>query len=245
MKIKIIVFMIFLIPFMVDSIEIVDLNFFIEPRFEAAEIESLATIIKNSLCDSVKQVNFFAGRIMKNAESDSLVLFALNTLPCDFACPTDYFFYDANSNVSLLASNIFSDSISIFENTIIEADSFKVGIFSLYSPDFTVKNEINPNVDFEFDVFKVAEKQINILKEKTDFIILLSNLTKFIDEDIVENLPIDAVISFDYQSKRDEIFSNKRTHFYSVLTKYGKFGKLRLKYEKGKIKKEWIEEKIE
>jgi len=226
---------------MMDSIEIIDLNFFIEPRFEAAEIESLTTIIENSLCDSIKQNNFFAGRILKNAESDSLVLFALESLPCDFVCPTDYFFYNTNSNVSLLASNIFSDSISILENAIIEADSFKVGIFSLYSPDFTVKNEINPKVEFEFDVFEVAEKQVNILKEKTDFIILLSNLTKFIDEDIVKNLPIDAVISFDYQSKRDEIFSNKRTHFYSILTKYGKFGKLRLKYEKGKIKKEWEE----
>ncbi len=226
---------------MMDSIEIIDLNFFIEPRFEAAEIESLTTIIENSLCDSIKQNNFFAGRILKNAESDSLVLFALESLPCDFVCPTDYFFYNTNSNVSLLASNIFSDSISILENAIIEADSFKVGIFSLYSPDFTVKNEINPKVEFEFDVFEVAEKQVNILKEKTDFIILLSNLTKFIDEDIVKNLPIDAVISFDYQSKRDEIFSNKRTNFYSVLTKYGKFGKLRLTYEKGKIKSKWEE----
>ena len=230
---------------MMDSIEIVDLNFFIEPCFEAAEIESLATIIENSLCDSIKQINFFAGRILKKAESDSLILFALESLPCDFACPTDYFFYYENSNVSLLASNIFSDSISIWENAIIEADSFKIGIFSLYSPDFTVKNNLNPNVDFEFDVFKIAEKQVKILKEKTYFIILLSNLTKFIDEDIVENLPIDAVISFDYQSKRDELFSNKRTNFYSVLTKYGKFGKLRLTYEKGKINKKWIEEKIE
>jgi len=224
-----------------DSIEIVDLNFFIEPCFEAAEIESLATKIENSLCDSIEQVNFFAGRILKKAESDSLVLFTLEALPCDFACPTDYLFYDENSNVSILASNIFSDSISILENAIIETDSFKVGIFSLYSPDFVVKNNINPNVDFEFDVFKVVENQVKILKEKTDFIILLSNLTKFIDEDIVKDLPIDVVISFDYQSKRDELFSNKRTQFYSVLTKYGKFGKLRLKYEKGKIKKEWEE----
>ena len=226
---------------MMDSIEIIDLNFFIEPRFEAAEIESLTTIIENSLCDSIKQNNFFAGRILKNAESDSLVLFALESLPCDFASPTDYFFFDTNSNVNILASNIFSDSISFLENAIVETDSFKVGIFSLYTPDFVVKNNINPNVFFEFNVFKIAEKQVNILKEKTDFIILLSNLTKFIDEDIVKNLPIDAVISFDYQSKRDEIFSNKRTHFYSILTKYGKFGKLRLKYEKGKIKKDWEE----
>ena len=46
---------------------------------------------------------------------------------------------------------------------------------------------------------------------------MLSNVSKYIDNDIVNGLDVDAVVSFDYQKKRNELFSNRVTNFYSIF----------------------------
>ena len=218
-----------------------DINFFIEPRFEHDQINMVNFLVKNIRNDSIRQVNAFAGRLLEEPQSDSLTAMFINALEPEIISPVDYFFYDKSINHNLLISNIESDSIPIIKNKIIKCDSFKVGIFAIYTPDFTVKNNIAGHVKLDTKVFEIAKKQAEYLAKKTDYVIMLSNVAKYIDNDIVKNLGIDAVVSFDYQKKRNELLSNRITNFYSILTKNGNYGKLRLEYYNGKIKKSWKE----
>ncbi|MBN2460279.1 MAG: hypothetical protein JXB60_01630 [Candidatus Cloacimonetes bacterium] len=223
--------------------EVLELNFFNYPEFDFLDMRNIVSDIQKAVADSVQQVNFFSGRILKNKVSDIYILTFLNTIPCNYACPTDYLFSITNRglNFSLLAANINCEQIDILENTIIEADSMKIGVFSLYSPDFMVKKNIPETVRFNFDVFNVAYKNARKLAIKSDYVIMISSLSKFIDQDIVSNLPVDTVISFDYQKKDNGILPNERTHFFSILSKHRIYGKLRLIYRNGSITHHWSE----
>jgi len=218
-----------------------DINFFIEPRFEHEQINMVNFLIKNIRNDSIRQVNAFAGRILAEPQSDSLIVEFINALQPEIVSPVDYLFNNIAIESDLLISNIESDFVPIIKNKIIKCDSFKVGIFAIYTPDFTVKNKLASHVKLHTKVFDIAEKQTKYLAKKTDFVIMLSNVSKYIDNDIVKGLNIDAVVSFDYQKKRNELLANQNTNFYSILTKNGKYGKLRLKYNKGKVHESWEE----
>ena len=218
-----------------------DINFFIEPRFEHNQINMVNFLVKNIRNDSIRQVNAFAGRLLVEPQSDSLIAIFINALEPEIVSPIDYFFFEKAIESELLISNIESDSIPIIKNKIIKCDSFKVGIFSIYTPDFVVKNTIAGHAKLDTKVFEIAKEQVKLLAKKTDFVIMLSSLSKYIDNDIVKNLEVDAVVSFDYQKKRNELLSNRSTNFYSILTKHGNYGKLRLLYHKGKIQGKWKE----
>ncbi len=218
-----------------------DINFFIEPRFEHEQINMVNFLVKNIKNDSIRQVNAFAGRLLAEPQSDSLVVEFINALEPEIVSPVDYLFNNNAIESDLLISNIESDFIPIIKNKIIKCDSFKVGIFAIYTPDFTVKNKIASHAKLDTKIFEIAKKQTKYLSKKTDFVIMLSNVSKYIDNDIVKGLDVDAVVSFDYQKKKNELFSNRVTNFYSILTKYGNYGKLRLKYHKGKVRGSWEE----
>ena len=244
---KIIFGILFIVFFVLHSVEIFDLNFFNEPRFDFYDFMELRRFQEESLNDTINEVNFFTGRILKEAESDIFVLAFLNYVMCDYASPVDYLFYEKSFglNFQIIASNIKCDILSIQENTVIETDSMKIGIFSIYTPDFVVKNTINPDVEFEFNIFEIARQQAEILSKSTDLVIMLSNVTRDIDSDIVKDLPVDIVISFDYQKKTNGFLSNRITRFYSILTNNGSYGKLRVKYANGKITYNWMEKKLD
>jgi len=218
-----------------------DINFFIEPRFDHDKINMVNFLVKNIRNDSIQQVNAFAGRLLKEPQSDSLTAVLINILAPEIISPVDFIFFDKTIENDLLISNIESDSIPIIKNKIIKCDSFKVGIFAIYTPDFAVKNNIAAHAKLETDIFRIASEQSKYLAKKTDYIIMLSNVGKYIDNDIIKNLNVDAVVSFDYQKKRNELLSNKKTNYYSILTKNGKYGKLRLEFNKGKINESWEE----
>lgn len=244
---KTIIYIFFTLCLMIlHSIEYLDLNFFIEPKFEENNFNKSRFILENTITDSLVQINIFAGQILQKTKSDSSVISFLDSVNCQYASPTDYLFSEGNDdlNFEIITSNIRKDTIPIIENVILQADSFSVGIFSLYSPDFVVKNKIDAEAEFIYDVFRVAKEQAKFLEKKTDFIVMMSNVTKYIDEDIVRELPIDAVVSFDYQKSKCELLSNKITEFYSILSHRGKFGKLRFTFENGKLESEWIEKKF-
>ena len=225
-----------------NATDYLDFNFFIEPEF-AGDFDNLNLISEKTKNDSIRQINIFAGKILQKADSDSSVISFLDSVGCDFASPTDFLFYPVREQISfhILSANIECDSVPILKEAIIETDSMKVGIFAVYTPDFAVKNQINPKAKFGYEIFRTVEKECDNLKNKTNFIIMLSNLGKFIDEDIVKKLTVNAVVSFDYQKKNNGVFSNKRTHYYSIISKRKKFGKLRLKFENGKIRQRWTE----
>lgn len=218
-----------------------DINFFIEPRFDHDKINMVNFLVKNIRNDSIQQVNAFAGRLLKEPQSDSLTAVLINILAPEIISPVDFIFFDKTIENDLLISNIESDSIPIIKNKIIKCDSFKVGIFAIYTPDFAVKNNIAAHAKLETDIFRIVSEQSKYLAKKTDYIIMLSNVGKYIDNDIIKNLNVDAVVSFDYQKKRNELLSNKKTNYYSILTKNGKYGKLRLEFNKGKILESWEE----
>jgi len=218
-----------------------DINFFIEPRFEHEQINMVNFLVKNIRNDSIRQVNAFAGRILAEPQSDSLIVEFINALKPEIVSPVDYLFNNKTLESDLLVSNIKSNFIPIIKNKIIKCDSFKVGIFSIYTPDFKVKNRIAPHAKLDTKIFEIAKKQTKYLAKKTDFVIMLSNVSKYIDNDIVKGLNIDAVVSFDYQKKRNELLANQNTNFYSILSKFGKYGKLHLKYHKGKVRGNWEE----
>ncbi|RLC48792.1 MAG: hypothetical protein DRI23_10120 [Candidatus Cloacimonadota bacterium] len=219
----------------------IDLNFFVEPRYEYENKNMINFLIKNIQADSIRQVNVFGGRILEDAASDSMIVDFLNTVEPDLVSPTDYLFSNQIIDFNLLASNIKSDSIPTIENQIFFSDSIKVGLFALYTPDFTVKNDLPEHVHFDFEIPEVIESQIKRLAKHTDVIVMFSNLSKFIDADLMKKYEIDAIVSFDYQKKRNELLANHKTMRYSVLTNQGKYGKLRIKYSNGEFSTSWQE----
>ncbi len=219
----------------------IDLNFFVEPHFESDNTNMVNFLIKNIQADSIKQVNIFGGRILERTASDSMIVDFLNTIEPDLASPTDYLFSNQIIDFNLLASNIRSDSIFTIENQIFFSDSIKVGVFALYTPDFTVKNDLPKHIHFDFEIPDVIESQVKRLAKHTDVIVMFSSLSKFIDADLMKKYEIDAVVSFDYQKKRNERLANHKTKWYSILTKQGKYGKLRIKYSDDEYSVSWQE----
>lgn len=222
--------------------EMLDFNFFVDPQFNYDDSNIINFKIKNLQNDSIPQTNFLAGDILKGSNSDSLIINFLNIISPDFALPTDYYFSIQQLNFPILSANLANDSLNIITNKIIRSDSITVGVFGIYSPDFVVKNKINAKLNFE--VFSLVEHYSKALAKEVDIVILVSALAKYIDRDIVKDLPVDIVVSFDYMKKSHEKFHSK-TDFYSVLSKNGKFGKLRLTYENGEISNKWIVEKLD
>lgn len=221
----------------------VDLNLFIEPRFKKNNMNMANFLIKNIKNDSISQKLIFAGRLLEEPQSDSATVAFINLLEPDIVSPVDYLFNEKSLDQHLLISNIKSDSLQIIENKIIEADSFKIGIFSIYTPDFAVKNSLAEHAKFNSNIFEIARYQAELLSQETDFVIMLSSLSKYIDADIVKNIPVDAIVSFDYQKKRNELLNNK-TKFYSIISNKNKYGKLRFTFDNGKLNCNWIEERL-
>jgi len=239
---KIILFILIVLIFSsLTAEDYLDINFFIEPQFEHDQINMVNFLVKNIRNDSIRQENVFAGRLLAEPQSDSLIVEFINTLKPEIMSPVDYYFYVKELKSDLLISNIESDSIPIIKNKIIKCDSFKVGVFTIYTPDFMVKNNIADHAKMNTDIFKIATQQTEYLANKTDYVIMLSNVSKYIDNNIIKNLTVDAVVSFDYQKKKNVLLSNRSTNFYSILTKNGKYGKLRLEYHNGKIQDKWEE----
>lgn len=220
-----------------------DINFFIEPKFEHEKINMVNFLTKNIRNDSIRQVNAFAGKILAEPQSDSLLISFINSLAPEIISPVDFRFEEKDLHVPLLITNIESDSIPTVKTKIIEVDSFKVGIFSVYTPDFSVKNKIADHAELDTNIFQIAKEYSEFLSAKTDLVIMLSNVGKYIDGDIVKGSEIDCVVSFDYQKKRNTTFSND-SKFYSILTNKGFYGKLRVFYNNAKISFNWIPTKF-
>ena len=179
-KIIVLVFILLTLGFLFAE-DYLDINFFIEPRFERDQINMVNFLVKNIRNDSIRQVNAFAGRILTEPQSDSLAAIFINTIKPEIVSPTDYFFYDKSINHNLLISNIESDSIPIIKNIIIKCDSFKVGVFAIYTPDFMVRNNIADHAKMDTDIFIIAQEQAKYLAQKADYVIMLSNVSKYID----------------------------------------------------------------
>jgi len=225
----------------IAAVDYLDINFFVDPQFDFENSNLVNFQIKNLANDSISQVTILSGDILKGENADSLVISFLNKTKPDLALPTDYHFNNSEIQFPLLATNIISDSLNIITNKIIHSDSISVGFLGIYSPDFSVKN--NLGAEMNFHTFELIEKYSIVLAEKVDVVILVSGLGKFVDADAVKGLPIDYVLSFDYMNTRAQRFY-QRTSFFSVRSSNGYFGKLRLLYKNGKISHNWIKKQL-
>ncbi|MFO7896710.1 MAG: hypothetical protein R6U84_07245 [Candidatus Cloacimonadales bacterium] len=239
---KNLIVLLLLVSWQLVAADYIDINLFVDPKFELEELNLVNFQLKNlANNDSITQKTFLSGEIFRQPLSDSLFIASLNRLNPDFVLPTDFTFSGKDQEFNILATNLKSDSLEIITNTIIRSDSISVGIFSVYSPDFAVKNKLAAELDFA--TFHLIEQYSAALAEEVDLVILLSGLGKYIDRQAVKDLPIDFVLSFDYMKKKPELM-NSKTNFYSLISSEGSFGKLRLIYENGKISHQWLNEQL-
>ncbi len=223
------------------AVDYLDINFFVDPQFDFENSNLINFQIKNLANDSIPQITILSGDILSGGNADSLVINFLNKVKPNLALPTDYHFEQADIHFPLLATNISSYSLNMITNKIIHSDSISVGFLGIYSPDFSVKNDLGAEMNFH--TFELIEKYSKVLAEKVDVVILVSALGKYIDADAVKGLPIDYVLSFDYMNTRAQRFYN-RTSFFSIRSSNGDFGKLRLIYKDGKVSHDWIKTKL-
>jgi len=224
-----------------------DLHFVIEPLFPfEAKAEISKTLLQKTGNDSIPSYLFMCGTIFNKTETDTKLIRFLNSLPVDYAAPVDYHFTtnDEIDSFTFLTTNISSPHLLLKPYELILNDSLKIGIITINSPDQFVKNSITHNAQIKYDFFDKTKQISQELKSKTNFILLLSNLSKEIEEDLVHDTAIDVVISFDYQSGKNGMLSNKKTYWYSTKAHKNILGTLQIRYKNGAVRHKWVNNKV-
>ena len=143
-----------------------------------------------------------------------------------------------------MASNInhLSDKKYFKKFVKIESDSISVGIFSIYTPDYLVKSDVSVSLIFDYKFFEYVKKESKKLKKKVDFLILMTGLSLYTTEKMVENTNIDAVVSFDYAPKSDRDIG--KIKYYNTSGRTRKSGTMIIKMKNGKLSHKWSEKKL-
>ncbi|MCF7912116.1 MAG: hypothetical protein K9M99_06290 [Candidatus Cloacimonetes bacterium] len=242
---KIVLLALFLSLNMIVHADEISLNFFIHPQFEVEDIAGLAAQLQEATMDSVMSINIYAGEIFKPAMADSVILYYLGRLPGMLFSPNDFLHYHQEKYPSfgLLAANIESDSVTTLKKFVITVDTLKVGIFSIYTPDWFVKQQYAEGVSLRADVFTVARKQVEKLKAAgCDQIVMLTSLSKYVVDSMASEIDVDSIINFDYaKTKNTMMGKDKQTGYYFVNSEKGNFGRLKITFTAGRISTEWQE----
>ncbi len=244
---KLISFIFILVGFLNISATSIDLHFLIEPLFPFKAKEEIGNNLRKiTINDTIPSYTFICGNIFDKKENDKKLIQFLNSLPVNYAAPVDYKFTanDIIDSFTLLSTNIATPHLPLKPYELIIKDSLKIGIITINSPDQLVKNNILNEAHMNYNFFEKTKQISQDLQSKTNFIILLSNLSKEIEEDLVHDTSIDVVISFDYQSKKNEILSNKKTYWYSTKANKNNLGTLQIKYKNGIVRHQWINKKV-
>ena len=223
----------------------ISLNFFIHPQFTVENMEAVDKL-QQATIDSCMSINVYAGELFKPALADSLVLKYMSKLPGILFSPNDFLHYHQEKfpSFGLLAANIESDSVTTLKKFVIKVDTLRIGIFSIYSPDWAVKNQLADGVQVRADVFAVAKEQVKKLKASgCDQIIMLTSLSKYVVNHLADEIDVDAVINFDYMTTKNTLMGDKeQTGYYYINSESGKFGRLRIKSAGNAITTEWQEQ---
>ena len=244
MKNNVILFSLFIL-LNLNALDIVNLNFFIEPEYNLEnQLKIASQVFASTYQDSIDFYNFFCGKILRTQHSDETLVNFLNAIDCDYAVPIDYQFSpaDESHHFSIISSHIATSNPNIIPYEIIETDSMKIGIIAIYSPDTFVSRDLHDEAIYEYNFLEKMKAISNHLEEECDYIVLLSNFSKNIDTDLVNGLAIDSIISFDYQSKKNERYGKPK--WFSSKANKGLLGTLTLSYSQGKINSNWKATKI-
>jgi hypothetical protein len=240
-KISVLLFLICLTYIQADNE--ISINFFIHPQFSVQAISETSIQIQESAGDSCLSVNVFAGDIFYEAVTDSLFLEYLGKMPGLLYSPDDFLHNHGKKYPSfgMLASNISSDSVTTVKKFKLSSDSLKVGIFSIYTPDLAVKKNFAEGVVLHTDVFAIAREQVDKLKESgCDHIIMLTSLSRFVVNSLVKVVPVNTVVSFDYQREKDgKIRGAIETEYYYVNSSEREYGRLKVKKRGEAVISEW------
>ena len=223
----------------------ISLNFFIHPQFEVDSIEELSAQLQEATIDSVMSSNIYAGEIFRPALADSAILANLGKLPGMLFSPNDFLHYHQERfpSFGLLAANMESDSVTTLKKFVIKVDTLKVGIFSIYTPDWFVKQDYAEGVEIKADVFAVAKQQVNALKAAgCGHIVMLTSLSKYVVYSMAAEIDVDSIINFDYaKTKNTMMGTDKETGYYFLNSEKGNFGRLTISSAGDEIRTEWQE----
>ncbi|MDD3052420.1 MAG: hypothetical protein PHR06_14935, partial [Candidatus Cloacimonetes bacterium] len=175
-----------------------------------------------------------------SSRNDSIVVSIIERVKPDYLIPTDYSFAAFNPNTKILVSNITNEAEGqLIHKTIIKTDSIKIGVFTMFTPDFPIKNRLSPDAKFKYKTRQMISKISQELAEESDFVILISSLAKSLDRDIISGLPINAVISIDYSKTRDSRINQDKTLHYSLAGDKPVMGILEFTGRSDSLKVDW------
>jgi|GEM_PF-3422683 len=141
--------------------------------------------------------------------ADSLVVHALRSLGCTCAAPTDYRRYlRFNRAPALNISTPWATGA-----TILQDDSLRVAVATVYTPDFPVRCALGPQARFSYDVAAVLRDSLAPLHRRADAVVLLTDLPRHVLEALLPGLPVNAVVSFDYMPSASEPIGGIPCHF--------------------------------
>jgi hypothetical protein len=242
---KILVLALFLSLNMIVHTDEISINFFIHPQFEVDAMDVLAGQLQEVTIDSVMSINVYAGEIFRPALADSAILDNLGRLPGMLFSPNDFLhhYQERFPSFGLLAANIESDSVTTLKKFVIKVDTLKVGIFSIYTPDWFVKQNYAEGVEIKADVFAVAKQQVSKLKASgCQYIVMVTSLSKYVVNSMAMEIGVDSIINFDYARTKNTLMGkDKQIGYYFLNSEKGDFGRLAIRSADDGIKTEWQE----
>ncbi len=218
---KLLISSILLVAALLSSIDIIFID---SIDLNQPEIYDEIKLFEDTAIDSLKNqsLKIFSGSITDNGKSlsDSLQVEIISRMDADWVIPDDFKF--TLENEKILASNIGEGNT---KKHIYEIDGKKIGIFSLYSPDYPVRNFLPDSTQFGYNLDDILKDYILELSAETDYILLCTGIPKKIIKNLIKGLPIDFIYSTDYKKYTDETLND---HTYFMTVKSDQIGVLKI-----------------
>ncbi len=231
----------------------INLNFFVNPDFAYNSIaddslcKNLDSLVTKTLKDTLDSANYnfvlgkFFRSIPDSLNRDSVFVNKVNNLDfIDYITPTDFHYTSRFASGKLFASNLMDTTKTNYPKQIvtIEADSFRVDVISLYSPDFTITANLDSTIAFAYSQKIILKKLFSNISKDSDMIIVLTSYPKFICKRIFpKDRRIRYIINFDSKKYRDFKF-RKRVLFKSVRFRKS-IGQIHLSYKNKRLYSDW------
>ncbi len=243
-------FIIFIISFSNSFTSDIIFNLFYDAKLPSTILSDSSSVslvdlqsrIQDISADSISNnnYNFLLGQIMEEDTSDSLKIKILELLPFDYLFPTDYTFnfIPDESDFIIPAINLTTSNNIISKVISIKSDSISIILLGLFSPDLFVKKQFSTALNFFYNFYDEVIEYSKFYAKKNDFIVVVSNLSQYVNSQLSKEATIDLIISFDYIKNRNEKFENG-TQFYNIRNRHLWMSKIRFSKKNGKKNHSW------